>query len=167
MTNAKFQQQRFRDCSEHQGLNGRLVITTLTDSCVVTLTTALTSLRGGAPAGRAGAAKTAMVKDSASCGDGFDFSATGVVFSGVSESGFWGCIDGFKCIHPEVLSVLATQIKTIQIGFAQGKRTIDLVGSDVASLPTIGYFGTMNTGYAGRSGLPDNFKALFRPVVMI
>ena len=168
---------KFRYGYEYQGLTTRLVITPLTDRCVMTLTTALTFFLGGAPAGPAGTGKTETCKDLGknlairtvvtNCGENFDVLAMATVFSGLCQTGFWGVFDEFNRILPDVLSVISTQIGDIQRTLSQGKATVELLEEEINVRPTVGIFVTMNPGYEGRSELPDNLKALFRPVTMV
>ena len=173
----------FRYGYEYMGLNGRLVITPLTDRCYMTLSQALTFKLGGSPAGPAGTGKTETVKDLAkslalpcfviNCGDGLDYKAMASIFSGLVQAGAWGCFDEFNRINIEVLSVVSAQLRAIQNALIYDRPTCNIgIGGDmkikrVAGFAISGFFITMNPGYAGRTELPDNLKALFRPVTMI
>jgi dynein heavy chain len=97
------------------------------------------------------------------------------IFMGLAQTGAWGCFDEFNRISIEVLSVVSTQVKYVldavrEMKINPAKNTFIFQADqdeEISLKITVGFFITMNPGYAGRTELPENLKALFRSCAMV
>ena len=100
------------------------------------------------------------------CSEQMDYKSCGNIYKGLAQTGTWGCFDEFNRISVEVLSVVAVQVKSIQVAIKEHKKRFIFEGEEISLIPSVGLWITMNPGYAGRTELPENLKALFRPCAM-
>ena len=164
---------------EYQGNAPKLVHTPLTDKCYLTLTQGMHMGFGGNPYGPAGTGKTESVKALSACmgrqvlvfncDEALESASMVRIFVGIVKCGAWGCFDEFNRLKEDQLSAISQQIQIIQDAIKMKTSPITLLGKEVDVDFNSGIFVTLNPagkGYGGRSRLPDNLKALFRPVAM-
>jgi len=133
---------------------------------------------GAAPEGPVGTGKTETTKELArsvgkmcfvfNCSRSLSHESLLKFFKGFSSGGGWSCFDEFNRIDLSVLSVISHTIITINQACRERQRSVSLDGGEPLPFDsTCSIFITMNPFHQGRSKLPDNLKAQFRPVQMI
>lgn len=164
---------------EYLGNSNKLVHTTLTHHCYLTLTQAMQLGLGGNPFGPAGTGKTECVKSLGSmlgrlvlvfnCSENMDAAAMELIFSGLARCGAWGCFDEFNRLQEATLSAISMMIQPLQVAI-KAKESSVAIGSDKIPLNLhCCIFVTLNPAgdeYGGRQNLPTNLQSLFRPIVM-
>ncbi|CAD7084661.1 unnamed protein product [Hermetia illucens] len=164
---------------EFLGNPNKLVHTSLTHKCYLTLTQAMHLGLGGNPFGPAGTGKTECVKALGgmlgrlvlvfNCDENLDAEAMGLILTGLAQCGAWGCFDEFNRLQEATLSAISMLIQPIQTALKEKSKEVEILEKTVPLSQHCGIFVTLNPAgeeYGGRQQLPGNLQALFRPIVM-
>ena len=103
------------------------------------------------------------------CDEGLNYQTMGRIFIGLVMSGAWGCFDEINRLKEEDLSVIADLIQSIQRALKNNQKSLMILNKTICVNDSTAIFVTLNPsgkGYEGRSELPSNLKALFRPIAM-
>lgn len=162
---------------EYLGNCPRLVVTPLTERCQRSLLVALQYHYGGAPEGPFGTGKTETTKDLGrqlgklsfvlNCSANYEYAGVCRFFKGLASSGAWVCFDEFNRMEPRLLSLISQVIISIQGAIRTQAPHLQLDEAKIPLDPDCAIFVTLNPGYAGRTELPSNLRALFRAVSMV
>jgi dynein heavy chain 2, cytosolic len=129
---------------EYLGNYNKLVYTTLTHNCYLTLTQAMYLGLGGNPFGPAGTGKTECVKSLGAmmgrmvlvfnCNENIDTSAMALILTGISRCGAWGCFDEFNRLQEETLSAIAMLIQPLQVALKEKSEVVSLMDKNVRKI---------------------------------
>lgn len=139
--NIKVVNAEFEYSYEFLGNYNKLVYTTLTHNCYLTLTQAMYLGLGGNPFGPAGTGKTECVKSLGAmmgrmvlvfnCNENIDTSAMSLILTGISRCGAWACFDEFNRLQEETLSAIAMLIQPLQIALKEKQENVFLMDKSV------------------------------------
>jgi dynein heavy chain len=73
-----------------------------------------------------------------------DFRSIGTVFSGLTQTGAWGCFDEFNRLEADVLSIISAQVKLIQNALSMGLKRFYFEGREIGLDKKTAMFITMN-----------------------
>lgn len=126
---------------EFLGNYNKLVYTSLTHNCYLTLTQAMYLGLGGNPFGKAGTGKTECVKSLGAmmgrmvlvfnCNENIDTSAMALILTGISRCGAWACFDEFNRLQEETLSAIAMLIQPLQIALKEQQDVVHMLDKNV------------------------------------
>ncbi|CAL1298108.1 unnamed protein product, partial [Larinioides sclopetarius] len=159
---------------EYLGNRERLVITPVTNRCVLSLTTALYLNKGATLKGCRSSGKTETLKDLGitlgkytliiNCSENLDHRSLVRMFSGLAQIGAWGLFEDYNCIKEEIISVLSQQVNTILLALAEKKSVFSFFGNDIHLHEGCGIFFSENPDFPSRT---SEFSTSFRPVTII